>query len=662
MPRIKRWVMTLGLWVGGVAVVSGCHSAGDPGPAPSAPPTATYTGPRYLYNTVGSLSQVVDNRPQVVAGYGLVVGLRGTGTNEVPQSLRQWLINEMSKRGVGQSRYKYLLDLSPEELLASPDTAVVQVIGIIPPGSVAGTKFDLMVQAADTSTTSLVGGRLWTTELAAGGANPEQLYLTPLAEGRGPIYLGPSDRDRVRPAAFELDADQRRALVVAGGTVIETRHFELALNQPSRARAAAMANRINERFPKDPSDRRATANALTPQVIRLNIPSRFADQPRRFLDLVNHTFLDRNPGFVEYQAPRLLDVLREDPAATPRVVLALKALGPNAARILRQYYTDPQPLAPGTAAPGTAAPGTVDRQETSGDSQGPAGPIPLHIRLAALEAGAFVGDERSSQFLLELAQHEDPSIRIRVAEALVHLPRSIYGTRALRNLLEDPIRSVQIAAYESLARNGNPLVETTVLRERTGEIKMLIDRLPVQSPLIYITQKRYPRIVIFNPRLGFEAPVTASIWDNQLMVRRTAPDQPGELFIQQRDPERGNRLVTNQHQFDPTAATLAYVLAHRPNFDAPQPGYDLTYGEVADALFQLARTGALDADVEVDRSLLTRLLDQTQREAPGPDRPETSPDAESDSAPDAEPVPETTPTADPSDTTPSVESETSASR
>ncbi|MEO1235690.1 MAG: flagellar basal body P-ring protein FlgI [Planctomycetota bacterium] len=572
----------------------GC--ANDPGPAPAAPPTATYTGPRYLYNTVGSLSRVVDNRPQLVAGYGLVVGLDGTGSSEVPQNLRQWLINEMTKRGVGRTLYNELLDLSPEQLLASPDTAVVRVVGIIPAGAVEGTRFDLLISAADTRTTSLVGGRLWTCDLSAGGTNPDQLFLTPLATGRGPVYLGPTESDGASRDAFGLDLQRRQALVVSGGRVLETRTFELALNQPSRARAAAVASRINERYPKAPSDDRATANALSPQIIQLHIPARFADQPSRFLDLVNHTFLDRNPRFVEFKARELLDDLREDPGRAPRVTLALKALGPNAARVLREVYRD-----------------------------APDNPVPHAVRLAALEAGAAVGDERASQSLLEMAQHEDPNVRIRVAEALVNLPESIYGSRALRGLLDDPVRSVRIAAYESLARTGNPMIESTVLRDRAGEIKLVIDRVPVQDPLIYITQKQQPRLVIFNPGLGFDADTSAAIWDNRLMVRRTADDAPAELFFQHRDPEADNRVVTNTHAIYPTVATLAYVLAHRPSLNDPQPGYDLTYGEVADAVFQLARAGAIDTPVEIDRSLLTQLLDRTQRQAPGPDRPDTAP-------------------------------------
>jgi len=594
-------VCALGLWT--AVLLGGCQNDG-PGRAPTATPGATYTGPRYLYNTVGSLARLNNNQPQIVSGYGVVVGLDGTGTSEVPSALRQWLINEMTKKGVGRQRFEEVLPMSPAQLLASPDTAVVRIAGIIPAGAVAGSRFDLLVSAADTSTTSLVGGRLWTCELSSGGLNPENFYLTPLALGRGPIYLGPTDD--VSRDAFELDESQRRALVVAGGEVLATRSFELVLNQPSRARSAAIADRLNERYPAAPADGFSTANAISPLVIELNIPTRFADTPKLFVDLVMHTFIDRSPGLVKFKGEQLAEQLLEDRSRGPQVSLAWKALGPNVASVLRNYY-------------GATYPAVKDPAARSGR-------VPLFLRLAALEAGAYVGDERTSEQLLELTGHEAPSVRIRVAEALVNLPQSIYGNRALRTLLDDPVRSVRIAAYESLARTGSPLVERTVLRDRNNEIKLVIDRLPVQEPLIYITQKRYPRLVIFNPRLGFDAGTLARAWGDRLMIRRTAENEPAEFFFQYRDRQQNNKTVTETHKIDPTVATLAYILAHRPTLEEPQAGYDLTYGEVADAVYQLAKAGAIDAEVEVDRSLLTRLLDRTNddRGAPSPDRPETA--------------------------------------
>ncbi len=583
---------------------------------------ATYTGPRYLYNTVGSLASLNKNRTQLVSGYGLVVGLDGTGSSEVPQALRQWLINEMVKQGVGSIDAQDFLPLGPEQLLASRDTAVVRVLGFIPPGAVAGSRFDLLVTAADSSTTSLLGGRLWTTELSAGGVNPERFYLTPLAEGRGPIYLDPATAPAADDATFELRPERREALVVAGGRVLETRNFELVLNQASTTRARLIADRINELYPKAPQDRRPTANAISPLIITLNLPRAWRDQPAEFVELVMHSFIDRSPGFVPRKARELMQRLTDNPTQTASIVPALRALGPNARGILRDYYRAQYP---------------APRQ--GGDvAATPTGPVPLHARLAALEAGAYLGDEQASEFLLELAGHDDPAVRGRVAVALTALPRSLFGQRALRTLLDDPVRSVRLEAYETLARNGSPLIDRLTLADAEGVPKMIIDRVPVQDPLIYLTQDELPRLVLFNPQMEFAVPTLARIWNDRLMLRRAAADQPAEMLYQYPDPEAPGRDKVDRFELFPTVATLAYTLAHASSIESPQRGYDLTYGQVVDAIYQLAQRGAIQSDVEIDRSALATLLNQTQNRdnVRPPQRPET---AEPDTTPQASTAP-----------------------
>lgn len=596
--RVRRGGAALAVAAGLMA--GGCNSTPESA-APDAAPSATYTGPEYLYNTIGSLAAINNNRDQLVSGYGLVVGLEGTGSSEVPEALRQWLINEMVKKGVGKNAYQEILPMGPEALLASEDTAVVRVVGYIPPGAVKGSRFDLLVTAADSTTTSLVGGRLWTCSLSAGSANPEQFYLTPLAEGRGPIYLDPTDHEPDANQAFELRPERRTALVVSGGEVLTTRNFEIVLNQSSRIRAGIIADRINERYRKAPSDPLPTANAISPLVIQLNLPERFADRPQDFVRLIAHTFIDRDRGFVPYQTRELAEQLIESPSQSESVMWAWKALGPNATKVLRDYYT-------------------YDR---------------LDVKLAALEAGAYLQNEAASPYLLELAEHENVEVRIRVAEALTNLPQSINGGRALRTLLDDKVMSVRIAAYEALAAIDSGLIDRREMVDENGKIKLVIDRVLVQDPLIYITQKDQPRLVIFNPNLGFEPGTLARIWNDRLMIRRGAEDEAAVLFYQYRDKANGNQMRTDQHDILPTLATLAYILAHEPSFEDPQQGYKLTYGQVADAVYQLARSGAIDAEVELDRGPLATLLNRVENDSgpAEPERPETAP--ASGSVPDA---------------------------
>jgi hypothetical protein len=56
-----------------------------------------------------------------VRGYGLVAGLRGTGSRDIPPQLRAHMIAELARLGFGSER-SGLGDLKPETMLDSPDT------------------------------------------------------------------------------------------------------------------------------------------------------------------------------------------------------------------------------------------------------------------------------------------------------------------------------------------------------------------------------------------------------------------------------------------------------------------------------------------------------------------------------------------------------------
>src|SRR5690606_32665111 len=104
---------------------------------PSPPPT--YVGPTFLHGTIGSQATFRGMEPLLVSQYGMVVGLHNTGsTEDAPAHLRQWLINEMRRQGVGSAKYRDILPLTPEQMIADPGTSIVAVEGFIPPGATRG--------------------------------------------------------------------------------------------------------------------------------------------------------------------------------------------------------------------------------------------------------------------------------------------------------------------------------------------------------------------------------------------------------------------------------------------------------------------------------------------------------------------------------------------
>ncbi len=687
-PVMNRATLRIGalmLLSGLLLMPAGCGNKqlDTPPPASAGP---SYTGPTYLRGTVGSLATLRNNQPMPVSGYGIVVGLDNTGHRGAPIFLRQRLLNEMRKQGVGQVSTRDILPLTPAQLLDSMTTAVVTVEGLIPPGATKGTPFDLLVTAvAGTQTTSLAGGTLYTVDLSMGGTNVENQYTKPVAQGHGPIYLNPFGSG---VQAEELQGFRRQAIVVGGGTVTEDRMIEIVLNQPSWQRARAIEDRINERFPMAADDRaHKTANAVSNLMIRIEVPKRYTQSPSDLLDLIAHFYINNAPGFEETQARRLYETLERDPTQAGSVGLAWKALGRTAIPVLREHYKNPR----------------------------------MEIRLTALEAGAYLQDERASQDLLELAGHPDEAVRASAAQSLVYLPRSVRGARALRQLLDDESIAVRLRAYESLASIGDPIVERMPIRNEAG-LKFLIDRVPSNRPLVYITYLGTPRIVIFDEQLGFEEGAVARLWSNRLMLRKpetlaqglfglqaggtlfvpivgrsetveigsprwqtTITDTVGDtasLIIESKDlhdrfnakvahatAEEAQAMIVAQlierdidevtlrpttrirlldvreadadrpitvyyqapnqtngktYKIMPTVATFAYLLAAQNTIENPVDGLDFTYSQVVDVLYHLCQAGHIAAPIRVDTSPMAALIDSRDRlSAPGT-RPETS--------------------------------------
>jgi len=127
--------------------------------------------------TIGSLCEVFALELIPAEGYGLVGGLRGTGSPECPPRLRKYLT-------------QYILTQLPrdkvdvEKLITSRNTAVVHVRGIMPAAVTKNQYFDLKVEALPgTRTTSLEGGWLYSAELKAAGSFNIDLKVLATVEG-----------------------------------------------------------------------------------------------------------------------------------------------------------------------------------------------------------------------------------------------------------------------------------------------------------------------------------------------------------------------------------------------------------------------------------------------------------------------------------------------
>jgi flagellar P-ring protein precursor FlgI len=181
--------------------------------------------------TVGArikdIAQVKGVRENILIGYGLVVGLKGTGDSST----------DVTSKSLGRLFGKLGLDVEKNASVKSKNAAAVIVTSKLPPFARSGTQIDITVSSIGDAG-SLEGGVLLVTPLRAGD---QQVY----AVGQGVVTLG-----SVTDGKSTLPTVGR---VVSGATVEKDvdnnfsakKSFRLALNNPDFTTASRLVALVN---------------------------------------------------------------------------------------------------------------------------------------------------------------------------------------------------------------------------------------------------------------------------------------------------------------------------------------------------------------------------------------------------------------------------------
>lgn len=615
------------------ALLAGCQSDQNAEMDEDPPPPPTYTGPDYLRGSIGSLGRLRGYGPRHVAGYGLVVGLDGTGSRDVPPGLRQWMLDMMTKRGFGRHETGFQ-DLTPAQVLNSRDTAVVRVDGVIPPGAVRGTRFDLLVSAlSQTQTTSLEGGRLYTTNLQLNGPSTRRLSAEPLATGRGPLFQNPladaAEPTEQLPAFTPAPADQGRAesegngasgesdnggggdgdaatgsvelpnpedprvgRVLAGGVTHQRMPVELVLHRPSYPAVRQIADRINARFPPEPTDEGPIAEPQNPSVIEINVLQRFENNPQHMMDLIAHLFLNPSDSFSQQKAEELARLIQQpeyQDEDARSIAYVWQGLGNRILPVIRPLYSAEHPTA---------------------------------VRLAALEAGVGLRDQRAEQPLIAIAETNlgEPSERATrlLGRLLDERPSDYRLAQKLRQFLsaEDP--GVRFAALNALRRQEDGAIRSFAFGD-----KFALTQAQSDNPMIFVTRAGLPRVVIFGESITFNRPLFLKMWDHRFMLQAGQSDQQISIFYQ---PENRQNAIRAEIPDDLTylVGTMGFQPDPESVRDSETPGLDMSYAQVVQVLHKLTDEGHVDAPFILQHDELRRRISDSRENQPrsGP-RPET---------------------------------------
>ena len=521
-----------------------------------------------MRNTVASEGVLTGYQPTVVRGYGLVVGLEGTGSRLVPAEVRSMMTAEMTRLGIGDPRTGWD-HLSPDRMLDSEDTAVVVVEGVIPPGAPKGLTFDVRVFALPGSTTSsLEGGRLYTTDLRPGPLSTGSRQAFRLATGSGPIFINPF----VEPGTSQRSPiNSLSGRILEGGTTVREMPIKIRLATNSHARAATVQQAINSNFPREPGQKEETARGESGDSIEITVPPSYHERTEEFVKLLEHTAL--NVGAPEANAQAIRRAVLSNPGGADAARWRWCALGPKSVPMIQDLYDHPD-----------EAP-----------------------RFSALSAGARLNDAMAVPHLMDIARYSTKQTR-RLA-AIAELGRMGTNPRidlGLRELMDDPNVDVRLATFDALLKRNDPTIVNVPVSDRFT--MSLVDS---EHQMIYVSQTGRPRVAIFGEDLALRLPMTVNTWSGRLLMKGDAGDPDVQVFYRS---QLDDVPVIGLAPTD--VPGMVRFLGHETTIQEPEEGLGLQYGEVIGALHQLWSKGyiACDFKAEQDRILSAILANQTEAE------------------------------------------------
>ena len=568
-------------WLLGVCAASACSIAlvvaglGGCTKRPDQPALTRYQTlptrqvPPFMKDTIYERTEMFRTEGLQVSGFGIVANLNGTGESTAPTAVRQYVIKESIKHGVGSKLLPDQQGKSPEQLLSDPRVAIVEVNGFLPPGIRKDQRFDVHVSAIrESATSSIAGGDLWRTDLKLLGTDRRDPggSVNVWARSEGPLFVNPTYALVRNPEDPGAKRSLRFGTVMDGGYSETDRPIGLRLFEPQWSMSRQIERRIEQRFQKladrlKPNNNLGLAEAQDEGVVNFYIPKVYEGDWEHFATVVTHLYLYDSP---EFSTQKAMD-------------LAAEALKPDAPLMDISYCWE------GLGAPALA----VIRDKELMTHASP------DVAFAAARAAAFLGDHTAPMVLCQMARNPDHPFQLNAIGTLGGLPSSPILNEQLRLLLDSDKTLVRLEAYKVLARNQDTKIFTRKINDR-----FWLDIVPSKgSPVIYATRRGGPRIALFGPRTSIDLPATIALMDGRLTISSDPMNQAVTLFYRPPAPPRARKIP------DPikvlSAPDIAEVVARLAGEgadpDAQQKTLSFNYAEVVAILSKMAESKKLMA-------------------------------------------------------------------
>ncbi|MFW6386443.1 MAG: flagellar basal body P-ring protein FlgI [Bacillota bacterium] len=222
---------------------------------------------------IGDITRLQGVRTNQLSGYGLVVGLAGTGDSR-SQIRDQSLSNMLERHGI---------EISSEEV-NSKNVAAVMVTAELPAFSRSGDNIDVEVSSIGDAET-LDGGTLLPTELRAHNDRVYAVAQGPVATGGFSVEEG---GDSVRENHTTVAEIPNGALVEREVDMrLDDRKLSLLLDDSSMDNAKMIAEAINHEFMEENEDR-SVARPVDGKEIRVEVPEMYRNRVVEYVSDINN--------------------------------------------------------------------------------------------------------------------------------------------------------------------------------------------------------------------------------------------------------------------------------------------------------------------------------------------------------------------------------------
>ena len=215
---------------------------------------------------VKDITRVKGVRSNQLIGYGIVVGLAGTGDGQS---------SEFTIRSVANMLQRFGVDVNPDNL-SLDNVAAVMVTAKLPPFSQTGDQIDVTLSSLGDAD-NLQGGTLLMTPLQ--GPSGKKVY----AVAQGPVSIGGFNAgqggDQVRQNHTTVGRVPNGALVekAVPNKFSNNNRISLVLNEPNFTTAENIAKVINNHFGYSPQGKKY-AKALDAGQVEVKVPNHYQDR------------------------------------------------------------------------------------------------------------------------------------------------------------------------------------------------------------------------------------------------------------------------------------------------------------------------------------------------------------------------------------------------